>query len=182
MQCTPGELKDHLIACAQGDWVAFAALYQATSLKLFGIVLRILKDQAHSEDVLQEVYVTIWRQAARYDPDRASPITWMGTIARNRAIDVLRRQKGQGMTVEIEIDTIVDPSRSAPDELERSQAYQALAACLEALDPNRAKMVRLAYLEGASRQDLADLFGQPVNTIKTWLHRSLKQLKECLGS
>jgi len=66
--------------------------------------------------------------------------------------------------------------------LERSQAYQALAACLEALDPNRAKMVRLAYLEGASRQDLADLFGQPVNTIKTWLHRSLKQLKECLGS
>ncbi|RAR62783.1 RNA polymerase sigma-70 factor (ECF subfamily) [Onishia taeanensis] len=173
---------DLLDRVAHKDRQAFARLYDATSAKLYGAVLRILRDRGSADDVLQEAYVKIWQQAAVFDAKRASPITWMVTIARHLAIDELRRQpKGYREPEETLAQTPAE-GLSAQDELHQEQDARRLYRCLDTLEDGRQEMVRLAYLEGWSRVDLATHFDQPVNTVKTWLHRALKQLKGCLAS
>lgn len=182
IQSSISEVVVLLQRVAEGDKVAFHQLYQATSAKLFGIILRILKKRSLSEEVLQDVYVRIWQNAAGFEPGKASPITWMAAIARNRAIDVARRAQPVSGDTGMEIEQIADQQPSADVRLEKQDEMDLLEKCLEELDGNRSAIVRLAYLEGLSRQDLADRFGQPVSTIKTWLRRSLLQLRDCLGS
>jgi len=167
---------------AHKDRQAFADLYDATSAKLYGAVLRILRDRGSADDVLQEAYVKIWRQAAVFDAGRASPITWMVTIARHLAIDELRRQPKGYREPEEALEQMPHEGPSAQDELHQEQDARRLYHCLDTLEEGRQDMVRLAYLEGWSRADLATHFDQPVNTVKTWLHRALKQLKGCLAS
>ena len=167
---------------ARQDRAAFAALYSATSAKLYGIVLRILKRRDIADEVLQDVYVRIWQHAADFQPGRASPITWMATIARNRALDMVR--KSTPVSLEDMPDGF-DPPSSDPQPLEAltaSEDGRRLGDCLNGLEPERRQIVMLAYLEGLSREELSNRFGKPVATIKTWLHRSLAQLKDCLGS
>ncbi|WP_458526969.1 sigma-70 family RNA polymerase sigma factor [Onishia taeanensis] len=173
---------DLLGRVAHKDRQAFAQLYDATSAKLYGAVLRILRDRGSADDVLQEAYVKIWQQAGVFDATRASPITWMVTIARHLAIDELRRQpKGHRESEEV-LEQTPAAGLSAQDELHQEQDARRLYHCLDTLEDGRQDMVRLAYLEGWSRADLATHFDQPVNTVKTWLHRALKQLKGCLAS
>lgn len=167
---------------AEGNSIAFEALYQATSLKLFGICVRILRRQELAEEILQEVYVRIWDKAETFDASRASPITWMATIARNHALDEVRKRKPEFADDSAGVDQISDPGRNPAEQLETSQEVRRLDACLDKLDAPRRNAVRLAYLDGMSRAEIAGVLDQPVGTIKTWLHRSLKQLKECLGS
>jgi RNA polymerase sigma-70 factor (ECF subfamily) len=169
-----------LSRAAQGDREAFRAVYGATSAKLYGIVLRILRRPDLAEEVLQDVYVSIWKHAATFDPKRASPITWMVTIARNRAIDEIRRKIHLPSASEAEALDVPDPGVSAVERIEQDDDRRRLEACLERLEESRRDLVKLAYLDGLSRQELADRFGHPVATIKTWLHRSLKSLKDCL--
>ncbi len=171
-----------LTRVAGGDRAAFASLYEATSLKLFGIVLRILRREALAEEILQEVYVKIWQRASDFDAKKASPIAWMATIARNHAIDAARKRQPKLVENLPHIGDIADEDDLPGDRLEMSDELRRLEACLDGLEEARRSMVKLAYLEGYSRQDLAERFGQPVGTIKTWLHRSLKQLRDCLGS
>ena len=175
-------LCDLLDRVAQKDRQAFADLYDATSAKLYGAVLCILRDRGSADDVLQEAYVKIWQQAAVFDAKRASPITWMVTIARHLAIDELRRQPKGYREPEESLAQTPDEGPSAQDELHQEQDARRLYRCLDTLEDGRQEMVRLAYLEGWSRADLATHFDQPVNTVKTWLHRALKQLKGCLAS
>lgn len=182
MTASPSEIANDLGRIAEGDRVAFTRLYKATSVKLFGIVLRILKDRALGEEVLQEVYVKIWNRAGDFQPDRASPITWLATIARNRALDEIRRRMPDTDSDPDLLERIADPGATPVERLEANADIVRLNDCLDKLEPPRRDMVRLAYLDGHSRQELADRFGQPLNTVKTWLHRSLKQLKECLGT
>lgn len=177
----PG-LAQLLKRVAEGDRAAFAALYQATSLKLFGVVLRILRREELAEEILQEVYVKIWQRASDFTSDKASPIAWMAAIARNRAIDSLRRRQPSLVENNPGIEDVADGSATPGEQLEMSEELRRLEACLDGLEETKSKMVRLAYLDGYSRQDLAERFDQPVGTIKTWLHRSLKQLRDCLGS
>lgn len=176
------DITDLLSRVAEGDRAAFAALYQATSLKLFGICLRILRRQELAEEILQEVYVRIWDKAETFDASRASPITWMATIARNRALDEARKRKPVFADDLSGVEDISDPARNPEQNLETSDEVSRLNACLDKLDAPRRSAVRLAYLDGLSRAEIAELLDQPVGTVKTWLHRSLKQLKECLGS
>ena len=179
---TAAELAGLLARVAARDREAFAAVYAATSAKLFGIVVRILPRRDVAEDVLQDVYVKIWQGAAGFDPARASAITWMATIARNRAIDEVRRRRP--VSIEDTPEALEVP-QSGPDPLEsaqQSEALRRLKACLEGLEPDRRQMVLLAYYTGLSRDELAQRFATPVNTIKTWLHRSLAQLRKCLDS
>ncbi|ATJ83682.1 sigma-70 family RNA polymerase sigma factor [Halomonas beimenensis] len=164
------------------DRQAFVELYEATSGKLYGTVLRILKDRARTDDVMQEVYVAIWRKAAQFDVGRASPMTWLVTIARHRAIDDLRRRPAAPQETEEALEHAASGEPGARERLERDQEARRLHACLDELEAIRRDMVRLAYLEGWSRAELAAHFEQPVNTVKTWLHRALKQLKGCLAS
>ncbi len=174
-------LHDLLRRVTRRDRRAFAQLYAATSAKLYGTVLRILKERGRADDVVQEAYVTIWQKAAQFDTKRASPIAWMVAIARHAAIDELRRQPRAPHEPEEALAHTPSDGPSAREHLEHEQDAKRLHACLEALEAERRDMVRLAYLDGWSRADLATHFEQPVNTVKTWLHRALKQLKGCLA-
>jgi len=174
-------LHDLLRRVTQRDRQAFAQLYEATSAKLYGTVLRILKEHGRADDVVQEAYVTIWQKATQFEATRASPIAWMVAIARHAAIDELRRRPRAPHESEETLSRMAADTPSAREHLEHEQDAQRLYACLEALEADRRDMVRRAYLDGWSRADLAVHFEQPVNTVKTWLHRALKQLKGCLA-
>ncbi|WP_028796142.1 sigma-70 family RNA polymerase sigma factor [Thalassobaculum salexigens] len=180
MLASSSDISRLLDRVAGGDRQAFADLYEATAPKLYGIILRILRRRDETDEVVQDVYVKIWQRAGDFDPARASPITWMATIARNRALDEVRRARVATVSDDIALERAADPARSALGDVEASEDRRRLEVCLDALEGERGSLVRLAYLDGLSRQDLADRFGQPVGTIKTWLHRSLKQLRDCL--
>jgi RNA polymerase sigma-70 factor, ECF subfamily len=182
MRPTAGELSGLMQRVAVGDRAAFNAVYAATSAKLYGIVLRILKRPAVADEVLQEAYVRIWNNAASFDAAKASPITWMATIARNRALDEVRKVSPLSLDAVPGLNDIEDPQMLASEQLEIASDLARLRACLDKLEPEKRDIVKLAYLEGQTREDLGRRFGHPAATIKTWLHRSLKQLKTCLSS
>jgi RNA polymerase sigma-70 factor (ECF subfamily) len=165
------------------DREAFAALYQATHLKLYGVVLRILRRKHAAEDVLQDIYIKIWERAGDYDPARGSPITWMATIARNRALDVARQAPGVISAGDVPgFEDIASIAPLALDHMERNEENKRLAGCLDGLETEKRNIVLLAYHDGLSRELLAKRFGHPVATIKTWLRRSLESLKQCLDA
>jgi RNA polymerase sigma-70 factor (ECF subfamily) len=182
MQTTTDDLARLLGQVARADRQAFAALYNATSAKLYAVILRILRRRDLAEEVLQDVYVRVWQRAGDFDPTRASPITWMAAIARNRALDVVRRATPLSIEDVPAALEVADTGRLASEQVEISDELRRLEACLDRLEPGRKEIVKLAYLEGLSREELARRFGHPVATIKTWLHRSLKQIRDCLGS
>jgi RNA polymerase sigma-70 factor (ECF subfamily) len=176
------DLVDLLQRVATRDRVAFAILYRQTSAKLHGVVARILTRGDLSGDVLQEVFVRIWDKAGDYDRTKGSPIAWMATIARNRALDEARRVKPLSLE---EMPEGFEPAAEEIDPLafrERSEQLSALTKCLETLDEEKRKLVLLAYYRGMSREALSERFHAPVPTIKTWLRRGLAQLKDCLAS
>jgi RNA polymerase sigma-70 factor (ECF subfamily) len=181
-QTTAAEITDLLVRVAARDRDAFAAVYRATSAKLWGVVVRVVPRRDLAEDVLQDVYVRIWERAGSFDPAKASPITWMASIARNRAIDEVRRRRLVSLE---ETPEALEVPEDGPDPLQsaqQSEELRRLKACLEGLEPERREMVLLAYYTGLSRDELAQRYAHPVNTIKTWLHRSLTKLRKCLGS
>jgi RNA polymerase sigma-70 factor, ECF subfamily len=176
------DLSDLLKRIAGRDAAAFSTLYKRTSAKLYGVVARILTRGDVAADVLQEVYVRIWEKAGEFDPVRGSPLAWMATIARNRALDEVRRVRPASLEDQPEG---FEPAAEEIDPLatrERSEGLAALVDCLKALDEEKRAVVLLAYYRGSSREALAKRFGRPVPTIKTWLHRSLAQLRDCLAS
>ena len=179
---TQQDLNALLSRVARHDRAAFASMYQATSAKLFGIILRILHRRDIAEEVLQEVFVKIWDKAGDFNPQIASPISWMAAIARNRALDELRRKRPDSIEDHPELADVASDDESALASVMRGQAGKQLADCLTKLDADRRQMVVLAYCEGLSRDELAEKYHQPVNTIKTWLRRALAQLKGCLTS
>jgi RNA polymerase sigma-70 factor (ECF subfamily) len=181
-QTTGADLAGLLKRVAGRDRGAFNALYQATSAKLWGVIVRILSRRDLAEDVLQDVYVKIWERAGTFDPAKASPITWMAAIARNRAIDEVRRKFPVSIEEAPEALEVEESGADPLAQAEQSEELKRLQECLQGLDAERREMVLLAYYTGLSRDDLARRFARPVNTIKTWLHRSLAQLRKCLGS
>lgn len=172
---------EQLIArTALRDRHAFDQLYHATSAKLFGTCLRILKSRADAEEAVQEVFVKIWLKADRFAITNQSPMTWLIAIARHQSIDRLRARKETTSELDsnaLEIaDTAPSPEATAVSLGERRN----LSACLAQLEENRADAVRSAYLDGDSYADLAERHKVPLNTMRTWLRRSLMRLKECL--
>lgn len=171
-------------AVAGRDEGALRALYHLTAPKLFGIVLRIQQDRSLAEDVLQDVFVRIWQAAGSYSPEAGAPLAWLCAIARNRAIDTVRRKgEAKGEVSGPVGDDGVDWLERLADPHDGERAFlgrEALKVCLARLDEQQAECVVLAYCEGFSREELAQRYGRPVNTIKTWLHRALAALKTCL--
>jgi RNA polymerase sigma-70 factor (ECF subfamily) len=179
---TSAELVWLLAAVAKGDQAAFERLYSATRAKLYGVTLRILRRSDLADEVIQETYLKIWGNAGQFDPALASPITWMVAIARNRAIDLIRKKAEISLE---EVPEVLEVAADAPDPLaarEMTEELQRLLACIGQLDADRRKLVLLAYYNGWSREQLAKKFGKPVNSIKTWLRRSLIEIRGCLGS
>ena len=168
-----------LESTARGDRAAFATLYRRTSAKLYGICLRLLGSEAEAQDVLQEVYVTVWRKADRFDPSRASPITWLAALARNKGIDRLRQRAApaEGLDSASEVQ---DEAPLAFDVIGRQQEAARLSHCLEELDERARVMIRAAFLDGATYPQLAEREGVPLPTMKSWIRRGLQRLRGCL--
>ena len=178
---TPAELVWLIAAVARGDEAAFERLYGATRAKLYGVVLRILRRQDLAEEVVQETYVKVWNNAAQFNPAVSSPITWMAAIARNRAIDLVRKRSELSLEDE---PSALEVAAETPDPLARremSEELKRLLECVGQLEPDRQKLVLLAYYNGWSREQLATKFEAPVNTVKTWLRRSMMDIRQCLG-
>ena len=173
-------LEKLLLGVAKGDEASFAELYQVTSPKLFAVAVRILRSKEVAEEVVQEAYFRVWERAGDYKAEIASPLTWMATIVRNRALDEVRRRTARPFADASEMDDIESEDEHPLVAIERGQDVERLLRCLEGLEPEKKQIVRLAYLDGLSREALAKRFNRPEGTIKTWLHRSLSQLKGCL--
>jgi len=173
------ELAALIGAVAAGDRAAFRAVYERTSAKLYGICLRLLGSEAEAEDVLQEAYVTVWRNARRFDSAKASAITWLAVIARNKAIDRLRRRRpvADGLEAAAEVP---DEGPLATAVIEQKDDARRLAHCLDELDERARAMIRAAFLDGASYPELAEREGVPLGTMKSWIRRGLMRLKGCL--
>jgi len=164
-----------------GNRPAFGKLYDLTSAKLFGVCLRLLRDRAEAEDALQEVFIKIWHNAAKFQQAEASPMAWLVAIARNQAIDKLRARRAPPAQLD-EAFEVMDQGPGPEASAIAGDEKTKIDHCLEQLAPDRAEAVRAAYVEGYSYLELATRFGLPLNTLRTWLRRSLLSLRECLES
>jgi RNA polymerase sigma-70 factor, ECF subfamily len=185
-------LAQMLARITLGDRAAFAALYKAVSAPLLGVILRIQRDRAQAEDVLQEIFVNIWRAAQSFDAARAQPMPWLTSIARNRAIDSLRRGKTEVATVSSLsgdddddgpnlVDTLPSDLDGPMQALEQVSQAKAVSRCIGALSAEQQQCVALAYYQGLSHSEVAQHLKQPLGTVKSWVRRALISLKDCLG-
>ena len=169
-----------LLAVGEEDRAAFHELYRLTSAKLFGIALRICGNRQAAEDVLHEVYLTIWRRAGAWEPGRASPITWLATVARNRAIDWRRAQRARGGVPIEDAPDLPDPAPDAETALVAAGEWHMLLDCLAELEARQRDAIRTAFFDGVTYAELAVRAGVPAGTAKSWIRRGLARLKECL--
>ncbi|MBE8189538.1 MAG: sigma-70 family RNA polymerase sigma factor [Candidatus Thioglobus sp.] len=157
----------------------FKKVFECSNVQLFGVIIRILKQKEISEDCLQEVYVKIWHKIDSYIDAKSSPMTWMSAIARNHAIDYIRKRK-LPIQDDFELAAISDEQLDFLQELEARQTNRQLQECLQQLKPEVMNVLLLAYFNGLTYQSIAKTLKVPVNTIKTWIRRALPVLKKCL--
>lgn len=175
------QLSAALARVGEGSQAALAEVYQRTSAKLFGICIRILGERSEAEDALQEIYVNVWRKAGSFDPAKASPITWLATLARNRSIDRKRALGSRGASAPVE--EALDLADDRPDALARLETAEEgsrIAACLSELEDRQNRAIRAAFYEGLSYPELASHWAVPLGTVKSWVRRGLLRLKDCL--
>ena len=178
---TRDELAVALGNAGEGDRAAFKIVYEATSAKLLGVCLRILTDRQLAEDVLQDTYLTVWRKASTFDPSRASPITWLVTIARNRSIDRLRSGAPMRRTTPVEeAFGLADAAPLASDVIETTDEVGRLNTCLDTLEDKVRGVIRTAFMEGVTYDTLATRENVPLGTMKSWIRRGLLRLRSCL--
>lgn len=166
---------------ARGDHAALETVYKLTSAKVYALLLRMLPAPV-ADELLQEVYLTLWRRADSFDPDLSSPITWLVTVARNKAVDYLRANHVAGKTRSLDGAALqlADPAPSSLARLEKSDEAHRLHDCLAHLDEPHAQAIRDAFFGGMTYQQLAEKRGVPLGTMKSWVRRGLSRLKECL--
>lgn len=185
------ELAELLSRAGLGDRAAFASVYQRTSSHLLAVILRINRDRAQAEEILQDVYVNVWRAAAGFDATQSQPMTWLTSVARNRAIDSLRRASSQprlssshGRDDE-DTDVYDDTADDAPGPLEllnQASVARQLQRCMEGLSAPQRQCLALAYFDGLTHAEIADKMAQPLGTVKSWVRRALQALKPCLDA
>jgi RNA polymerase sigma-70 factor (ECF subfamily) len=183
------ELSQWLARAGLGDRAAFAHLYERTSGHLFAVVLRIQRDRGQAEELLQEVYVSVWKAAASFDAARSQPLTWLTHIARHRAIDSLRRAQAQPRTESLHGDdddapgpheAIASAEPGPLDLLGQASDRRQLTLCLQHLSPAQRQSVALAFFDGLSHAEVAAQLREPLGTVKSWVRRALQTLKGCL--
>jgi RNA polymerase sigma factor (sigma-70 family) len=184
------ELGGLLARTGLGDRAAFAQLYERTSGHLFAVVLRIQRDRALAEELLQDIYVNIWKAASGFDAAQSQPLTWLTSIARNRAIDSLRRAGAQPQLVSASRDddddgpdateAMADATPGPLDLLSRASDARQISLCMEGLTAQQRQSVALAFFDGLSHAEVAEHLRQPLGTVKSWVRRALMTLKSCL--
>jgi len=175
------QIEALIAKAAIADRRAFSSLYDATSSKLFSVCLNVLHDQQAAEDALQDSYIKIWKKADSYHTNGMSPMTWLITIARNTAIDRLRTNRNDHNAID-EVPELVDEANGPQAHSEQLSEQSRIAQCLEELENEKAEAVCGAYLHGLSYAELATRYNVPLNTVRTWLRRSLLKLKGCLSN
>ncbi|OJW90973.1 MAG: RNA polymerase subunit sigma-24 [Burkholderiales bacterium 67-32] len=172
-------LNRTLVAVAEEDRDAFAELYRLTSACLFGVIVRMVRNRAEAEDLLQDVFVNVWRRASAFDATRGTAMTWLIALARNRTIDRLREHREAALDDD---DALAIPSdEPTPSMLaEASEDRRRLDHCMQRLEPQQRRAVRDAFFGGESYSELATRLCVPLGTMKSWIRRSLQQLKLCL--
>ena len=176
--------QDHstlLIACGRGDRAALRTIYEREAAVMIGVAMRIVKRRELAEEIVHDAFVQIWRHAARYDPALGAGRSWMFAIVRNRAINALRDTSREQTAPEEEIAAAIDLGNDGAKAFDRLAEGSALRRCLERLDARRRAGVLLAYVEGLSHGEIAAKLGVPLGTAKSWITRSLAQLRECLA-
>lgn len=174
------ELAALLVACGNQDEKAFGELYRRTSSRLFGVCVRMLRERAEAEEVLQDVFTTVWRRADSYDPTRAAAMTWLITMARNRSIDRLRKHRESTMHDDSLVINLADEGMGPVDHAQSSEDRQRLERCLDGLEAQHKSVIREAFFSGATYNDLATRCQVPLGTMKSWIRRSLMRLRTCL--
>lgn len=183
-------LGDLLARVALRDQAAFKQLYDATVRCLLAISVRLLRDQAWAEEVLQEAYVSIWHSAPAYVPAKAAPMTWLMTIVRNKAMDALRSTTTERATMvrpmaaddddEHGVPEVADANPGPLERLLQSIDALRLRGCLQKLEPSQRQAIALAFYDGLTHTELAEHLQQPLGTVKAWVRRGLERLKPCL--
>ncbi|MBU9561108.1 sigma-70 family RNA polymerase sigma factor [Burkholderia multivorans] len=172
-------LNQVMLRVAGGDRKAFAELYRLTSSRVFGTIARMTHDHDEAEDLLQEVYTTAWRRIDAFDPARGGAMTWLITLARNRTIDRLRQRRDAQLD-DKQLLELSDEAATPAELAEATQERKRLEHCLAQLDPEHGRAVREAFFSGATYSELAARLRVPLGTMKSWIRRSLMQLKRCL--
>ena len=169
-----------LSRAATGDAGAFTELYERASPRLLGVCLRMLQDPLDAEEVLQEVFVTVWRSTQLFDPTIATATTWLVALTRNKAIDRLRQRRTPGVLEAIDPEHLVDERWGPPAHAEADQQYRRLQACLDRLEPRHSQALRDAFFRGATYKELAERSEVPLGTMKSWIRRALAELRVSL--
>jgi RNA polymerase sigma-70 factor (ECF subfamily) len=177
---TREDLEEMIARTALGSKSHFEKLYSATSAKLFGICMRILNNESEAEEALQETFVKVWRNADKYASGNASPISWLAAIARNTSIDRYRRRKPESAEL-VEAEVIADEAPSPEANAVLSNEVGRLNSCISELKERHAFAVKSVYLGGWTYDEAAQELDVPLNTLKTWVRRSLISLRECLN-
>jgi RNA polymerase sigma-70 factor (ECF subfamily) len=178
------QLQSLLGRCAAADADALQRLYALVSPILFGCVTRILRRRALAEEALQDVFISIWQQAGQFSPIRGRPMAWMMSIARYRAIDLLRRERFAPVSVaELpERFTTGAESESEGGSAAWLPSAELMERCLALLSDMQSRCLELAFVDGSSHEDIARLVGSPLGTVKSWIRRGLRSLRQCLES
>ena len=178
----PDDLGGLLRATAEGDRDAFERLYQLTSPRLLAVALRVVQERSMAEEVLQEAYLNIWSKARQHGPEQ-SAIGWMVTVVRHRAIDRLRAEskESERRGGDSSVESIAQSTAVLPSAFDLRPGSR-MSHCLEALEPKRRKALLMAYYLGHTQEELSQHLGVPLGTVKSWIRRSLIQLRECLDA
>lgn len=180
------DLSDELVRgwladVSSGDSRALSLLYDSVSARLFGLQLRILNNRALAEEALQETFVKVWKNSGSYSPDKGTPMAWLNTLARFQAIDMRRRElvrQGGDFSKKstIDVDSLTTELPRAEDRLEQTEL---LSLCLEKLRPDVQNCIVAIYCDGYTQEEISDSLGRPLGTVKSWILRGLKKLREC---
>ncbi|MEI8145058.1 MAG: sigma-70 family RNA polymerase sigma factor [Alphaproteobacteria bacterium] len=179
MTASDPDLKSALMKVAAGDRAALRVIYEALAPSMLGVALRVVKRRELAEDVVQEGFVKIWRNAHRYDPSLGPPKAWLFAIIRNQSLNLLRDGRREDL-----VDQVPEPEGEAVEAFlaaERLPDSGRLKHCLEGLEPQRRNSLLMAYVDGFSHGEIAGRLAVPLGTVKAWIRRSLLSLRECMG-
>jgi RNA polymerase sigma-70 factor (ECF subfamily) len=176
------DLEELLTLVGRGDEAAFEAVYDRIAAPVFGLIRRVLRDSAQSEEVAQEALLEVWRTAARFDPARGSAMTWVMTIAHRRAVDRVRSEAAAAeREVRAASAAVPAPSDEVAEAVESSLEAERVSRCLDGLTELQRESIVLAYYSGYTYPQVAALLGVALSTVKTRIRDGLKRLRDCLG-